>query len=185
MFCLNPTVLYCYLETITCLHGFLTESHHVLFVTVSHGGQSGAIQKSCGVFLSCLQTTLAQLGALPLHLWVERTVQLYGWADNLVIKMAILLIYFVNVFIVSLCLVPGFGPNPFGGPPGHMGPMHPGKNQVDFSLWFLFSALNESKCSRVDEVFPWIPSVACSHLENRTGREGRVRSFTSQILLIA
>uniref|UniRef100_A0A3P8VIF8 Family with sequence similarity 120 member C n=1 Tax=Cynoglossus semilaevis TaxID=244447 RepID=A0A3P8VIF8_CYNSE len=26
-------------------------------------------------------------------------------------------------------ILPGFGPNPFGGPPGHMGPMHPGKNQ--------------------------------------------------------
>lgn len=26
------------------------------------------------------------------------------------------------------CSVPGFG---FGGPPGHMGPMQPGKNQVD------------------------------------------------------
>ncbi|KAG7274848.1 hypothetical protein CRUP_012332 [Coryphaenoides rupestris] len=26
-------------------------------------------------------------------------------------------------------ILPGFGPNPFGGPPGHMGPMQPGKNQ--------------------------------------------------------
>ncbi|XP_057716704.1 constitutive coactivator of PPAR-gamma-like protein 2 isoform X1 [Corythoichthys intestinalis] len=26
-------------------------------------------------------------------------------------------------------ILPGFGPTPFGGPPGHMGPMHPGKNQ--------------------------------------------------------
>lgn len=26
-------------------------------------------------------------------------------------------------------ILPGFGPSPFGGPPGHMGPMQPGKNQ--------------------------------------------------------
>ncbi|TKS76562.1 Constitutive coactivator of PPAR-gamma-like protein 2 [Collichthys lucidus] len=30
----------------------------------------------------------------------------------------------------SSFILPGFGPNPFGGPPGHMGPMQPGKNQV-------------------------------------------------------
>lgn len=35
---------------------------------VSYGGQGGAIQESCGVFLSCLQTTLAQHGALVFHL---------------------------------------------------------------------------------------------------------------------
>ncbi|XP_035511917.1 constitutive coactivator of PPAR-gamma-like protein 2 [Morone saxatilis] len=29
----------------------------------------------------------------------------------------------------SSFILPGFGPNPFGGPPGHMGPMQPGKNQ--------------------------------------------------------
>lgn len=34
-------------------------------------------------------------------------------------------------YLVSLSSVPGFGPNPFGGPPGHLGPMQPGKNQVD------------------------------------------------------
>lgn len=40
-----------------------------------------------------------------------------------------MLIYLPD-FSVS-AVVPGFGPNPFGGPPGHMGPMQPGKNQVD------------------------------------------------------
>uniref|UniRef100_A0A3Q2WLZ7 Family with sequence similarity 120 member C n=1 Tax=Haplochromis burtoni TaxID=8153 RepID=A0A3Q2WLZ7_HAPBU len=29
----------------------------------------------------------------------------------------------------SSFILPGFGPAPFGGPPGHMGPMQPGKNQ--------------------------------------------------------
>ncbi|KAF6720465.1 Constitutive coactivator of PPAR-gamma-like protein 2 [Oryzias melastigma] len=29
----------------------------------------------------------------------------------------------------SSFILPGFGPTPFGGPPGHMGPMQPGKNQ--------------------------------------------------------
>lgn len=39
---------------------------------------------------------------------------------------------------VFLCSVPGFGPTPFGGPPGHMGPMQPGKNQVDSFTWESF-----------------------------------------------
>lgn len=35
-----------------------------------------------------------------------------------------------RVFAPPAYAVPGFGPNLFGGPPGHMGPMQPGKNQV-------------------------------------------------------
>lgn len=36
--------------------------------SVTNGGQGGAIQESCGVFLSCIQTTLAQHGTLAFHL---------------------------------------------------------------------------------------------------------------------
>lgn len=43
----------------------------------------------------------------------------------------VLLASFHPCVSVSPFSVPGFGPTPFGGPPGHMGPMQPGKNQVD------------------------------------------------------
>lgn len=50
--------------------GMIFRQHNALFPSfpVSYGGQGGAIQESCGVFLSCLQTTLAQHGALVFHL---------------------------------------------------------------------------------------------------------------------
>lgn len=120
IYSLNGT-FHCRSPPVTC------GRHHALspLFPVSYGGQGGALQESGGVFLSCLQTTLAQHGALVFHPWV---VKLLGKHNRLC--------HYVIVFglteHVFSCAVPGFGPNPFGGPPGHMGPMQPGKNQVDF-----------------------------------------------------
>lgn len=50
-------------------HNFVANHSKIyLFLSVSYGGQGGAFQKSGGIFLSCLQTTLTKHGPFLIHL---------------------------------------------------------------------------------------------------------------------
>lgn len=78
---------------------------------------------------------LSSVSSKLLRTQVQKTglllCNLLGLLDVLLFTVNKTHLFLNPCFLFSLCTVPGFGPAPFGGPPGHMGPMQPGKNQVD------------------------------------------------------